>query len=107
MIVRNSAKCALCGDEIVSKYRHDFVRCKCGEIFVDGGNSYLRRGASTSLDNILDTSLHDVKPLDIIREDFKYATKRYKEGTDYYEHMADDIAMAAHHYYGVDLASES
>jgi len=41
----NKAKCKLCGDIIESKHQHDFVRCKCGEIFVDGGNSYSRYGA--------------------------------------------------------------
>ena len=35
--VRNSAKCLECGDEIESVHRHDFVRCKCGGIFIDGG----------------------------------------------------------------------
>lgn len=55
MIVRNSAKCKLCGDEIESTYRHDFVSCSCGEIFVDGGKNYLRRGAN-KLENIIDTS---------------------------------------------------
>jgi len=43
--VRNRAKCLLCGDIIESKYRHDFVKCSCGEIFVDGGNEYWRAGA--------------------------------------------------------------
>lgn len=45
MIVRNSARCLKCGDEIESKHRHDFVLCKCGAIFVDGGAEYLRCGA--------------------------------------------------------------
>jgi hypothetical protein len=40
----NKAKCALCGTVIESKYRHDFVECACGEIFVDGGNDYARCG---------------------------------------------------------------
>ena len=57
-IVRNSCKCRLCGDEIVSTHRHDFVRCKCGEIFTDGGNEYIRRGGN-SLDNIIDTSISE------------------------------------------------
>lgn len=43
VIVRNSAKCLACGDEIESKTRHDFVTCSCGAISVDGGTSYLRR----------------------------------------------------------------
>lgn len=41
----NRAKCNLCGDVITSTYRHDFVSCSCGEIFVDGGNDYNRAGA--------------------------------------------------------------
>jgi len=44
-IIKNKARCRKCGDIIESKYRHDFVSCKCGAIFVDGGHSYLRRGA--------------------------------------------------------------
>ncbi len=42
---RNLAVCKKCKDLIESKYRHDFVQCKCGEIFVDGGNDYHRAGA--------------------------------------------------------------
>lgn len=42
---KNMAKCALCNDKIVSKHRHDWVSCKCGEIFIDGGNDYWRAGA--------------------------------------------------------------
>lgn len=44
VIIRNSAKCLTCGDEIESTFRHDFVSCTCGAIFVDGGKDYLRRG---------------------------------------------------------------
>lgn len=43
-MIRNIAKCKKCGDIIESKHRHDFVRCKCGAIFVDGGHDYIRRG---------------------------------------------------------------
>ena len=43
-IIRNRAKCLKCGDVIESTHRHDFVGCKCGAIFVDGGLDYLRRG---------------------------------------------------------------
>ena len=42
-ILRNSARCKRCQDEIESKYRHDFVSCKCGAISVDGGKAYLKR----------------------------------------------------------------
>lgn len=43
MIIRNSATCHGCGDEIESTHRHDFVTCTCGNVSVDGGRSYLRR----------------------------------------------------------------
>lgn len=42
-IIRNSAKCLGCGDEIESTHRHDFVSCSCGDLSVDGGKAYLRR----------------------------------------------------------------
>lgn len=41
----NKAQCLKCNDIIESKHVHDFVSCKCGCIFVDGGLEYLRRGA--------------------------------------------------------------
>lgn len=37
-------KCKSCGDIIESKRCHDFKECKCGKIFVDGGNEYCRVG---------------------------------------------------------------
>lgn len=39
-------KCNKCGDIIESKSLHDFVPCKCGAIFVDGGAEYLRFGGA-------------------------------------------------------------
>ncbi len=42
-IIHNRVRCELCGDVIESKYRHDYKRCSCGNIAVDGGNDYLRR----------------------------------------------------------------
>ena len=61
-ILRNSAKCLKCGDEIVSEYCHDFVRCKCGSIAVDGGHDYLRRVGD--LEFFEDTSLYDDELVD-------------------------------------------
>lgn len=43
MIIRNAIRCNICGDEIESKHRHDYVECKCGACAVDGGHDYLRR----------------------------------------------------------------
>lgn len=44
-IVLNCARCKKCGAVMVSRYRHDWVACPCGN-YVDGGNSYLRRGGN-------------------------------------------------------------
>ena len=60
-ILRNAAECAKCGDVIESMFRHDFRYCKCGEIFVDGGTAYIRRGAK-SLSNIIDRSEYSNVP---------------------------------------------
>jgi tRNA(Ile2) C34 agmatinyltransferase TiaS len=42
-IKTNKARCRLCGDTMESVHRNDVRRCRCGEIAVDGGRSYLRR----------------------------------------------------------------
>lgn len=39
MIV-NSVRCKKCDSVIVSRFTHDFQRCDCGLIAVDGGNDY-------------------------------------------------------------------
>jgi len=43
MIIRNRIRCRRCGDIIESTYTHEFVRCSCGAVAVDGGREYLRR----------------------------------------------------------------
>ena len=43
VIIQNQVRCNICGDEPFSMHRHDFVKCKCGNIAVDGGMAYLRR----------------------------------------------------------------
>ena len=42
-LTKNQAQCNKCGDIIESKSRHDFVRCSCGSLAVDGGLDYTRR----------------------------------------------------------------
>lgn len=54
-VLRNRCQCAKCLDIIESKYGHDFVWCKCGEIFTDGGLEYIRRGGK-DLNSIIDMS---------------------------------------------------
>lgn len=51
-IIRNRAECAKCHDVIESTHRHDYRRCKCGAIAVDGGRAYIRRAFSDEADII-------------------------------------------------------
>lgn len=51
------AQCLKCNAILISRYRHDFVTCKCdNQTFIDGGDDYFRCGG-------LDLSL--IKKLDI------------------------------------------
>lgn len=42
-ILRNRAKCLLCGDVLESTDVHDLQICSCGALAVDGGLEYIRR----------------------------------------------------------------
>lgn len=65
VIVRNSAKCLKCGEDIESTHRHDFVSCSCGSVCVDGGKEYLRRCGNT--EDYEDTSI--CKEVDVEQPD--------------------------------------
>ena len=56
IIWENKAQCTLCGDIIESKYRHDWVTCKCGKLSIDGGYDYVKVSS-------LDYSLSNYKSL--------------------------------------------
>ncbi len=74
MILVNKIQCLLCEDIIISRHRHDYVSCECGEVSVDGGNSYARRSFKTpgSYKNLTVTSDHD---FEVIRENFERLDK--------------------------------
>jgi len=44
----SAIKCKHCGDVITSTHVHDFKYCKCGKVFIDGGDEYLRYGFPAS-----------------------------------------------------------
>jgi hypothetical protein len=50
-------KCLKCNTIIESLYRHDFVKCECGECFIDGGKEYTRYGCN------------DIKNIELINEE--------------------------------------
>mgnify|MGYP005987199865 CR=1 FL=1 len=70
-ILSNSAKCLKCGESIFSGSRHHYVRCTCGNVFVDGGMSYIRHGfedkalyQNTSIevsDELLEACMHELE----------------------------------------------
>ena len=55
-IIENSAKCLKCGDKIISKHRHDYITCSCGNVSVDGGLDYRRR-VFKDMETWIDTSI--------------------------------------------------
>jgi hypothetical protein len=63
-LIRNRCQCKLCGTIIESKHRHDFVSCKCGEIFTDGGLDYIRRGFYTDKNNLISLDEYEKLPID-------------------------------------------
>jgi hypothetical protein len=42
----SKAQCLDCLDILESKHRHDLVKCKCGNAFLDGGDEYIRAGGN-------------------------------------------------------------
>ena len=57
MILSNKIQCRNCGDIIESFYTHDFKRCSCCRVFVDGGKEYGRRGFTYSHDDYIELSV--------------------------------------------------
>lgn len=46
---KTGVRCPYCQEEIFSLHRHDFRRCKCGKVFVDGGDDYIKCGIEPPL----------------------------------------------------------
>lgn len=82
-IVSNQVRCLICNEEPFSAHRHDYQSCKCGNVSVDGGMSYLRRSIK-ELDKAEDMSiiLPDKAISDCIAAlDWAEETGRNKYGT--------------------------
>lgn len=61
MVLRNSVQCLNCNQSIISTHRHDFVRCDCGQSFVDGGTFYHRWGGNCVSTCIYDNGSHNLR----------------------------------------------
>ncbi|MFL0504795.1 hypothetical protein ACH0B5_03520 [Ureibacillus sp. 179-F W5.1 NHS] len=62
-VLVNKVRCKKCNDIIESKHEHDFKRCSCGSIFIDGGKYYQKYGwglnqqeEKSELDDFIDFS---------------------------------------------------
>ena len=75
MIILNRAKCLLCGNIVISRHRHDFVTCECGNVSVDGGLQYLRR-LYVDNDSFKELSMFSDLPFEEIRN-YYYRYNRY------------------------------
>lgn len=81
-LVANKAQCLLCGDVIESLHRHDFVKCSCGNLSVDGGLDYCRR-LYTDYSKVLDGCVYSDDPFVIVRR-HAYRTGYGKPGNPDY-----------------------
>ena len=45
-LLANPARCRGCGETVTSTHTHDLVSCRCGNLYVDGGLEYTRRGTT-------------------------------------------------------------
>lgn len=61
--MRNRARCTHCNDTIESKHVHDYVRCSCGTIAVDGGFDYQRLAFNVPSDLMIVLDDDSEKPL--------------------------------------------
>jgi len=45
----SAIKCINCGDIIFSRARHDYHKCTCGNIAIDGGFDYIKIGFKSGM----------------------------------------------------------
>lgn len=73
-------QCLECEDIIESKHRHDFVKCKCGKSFIDGGSDYLRAGGYLlPILDVMDEDMFD--DAELSEEDLHDFNLGYQAGT--------------------------
>lgn len=78
-------ECTHCSDRLFSMYRHDSVRCKCGKVFVDGGDVYFRMGFEKP---------EDYKQIEMTEEDFNNQKDRLSH-RDFKESFTFDVYIKA------------
>lgn len=76
-LVGRALKCLLCDDVIISRHRHDYIQCKCGACFLDGGGEDYYRYGAPSLESIQWIDLPDTEKLEKAMADALSATARW------------------------------
>jgi hypothetical protein len=70
-LIYNAVQCNLCNDVIESYHRHDFKKCSCKNVTVDGGLDYIRYGWAGAAQSITPLYLYiEDNPFSVIREYF-------------------------------------
>lgn len=82
MIIKNSMQCLICEDIVESKSVHDYQQCKCGNLFVDGGLSYIRWGAQNPFKVKDLCEFHEVKTILTLDNGEPYAWDIVQLGKD-------------------------
>lgn len=77
-IAENAAICHDCMGFIISKHRHDFVTCECGNLSVDGGHAYLKR-CFNSIDSWSDASTFQIMTETELKEKIAYYEEFLKQ----------------------------
>jgi disulfide oxidoreductase YuzD len=90
---RSIIKCNICGDVIESKYRHNWVQCKCKRIYIDGGLSYQRVGFQ------IPTDFTDMSEWEGVDEDYLYYVLKKKDNNVYLDDMDEETENLSDAYF--------
>lgn len=72
-IIVNKIQCDNCKDIIVSNNVHDYKSCECGNVSIDGGHDYTKRGWSEGY-TYTELTVYSDAPFKIIRKELKWGT---------------------------------
>ena len=70
-ILSNQRRCTSCGGEPFSAHRHDYQRCDCGKVMVDGGMDYRHSSVHGEDMSIVVSASHYVALMEAISDPSK------------------------------------
>ena len=73
----NAIKCTKCGDTIFSRANHDFARCSCGAIAIDGGQTNKYYGINAEPDDMEGAEFELDVTLKELYDDWNYGRDKY------------------------------